>query len=267
MTTTNKVTQKYSGVLIAVASVVFGLLIQPVIESLIDPLFDTTTKALLTGFVFLAFIVIIAVTTVALFVRNHDEQLSRFESKLTDTRNQVRLSSDLERVGISGATNDYPKEILNELRTNAKDEIRILQTYIGSVEQIPRCIFSAVKHGVKFKLLLLDPESETIQQRLRDIGLPDTIQVHKDAMERLLILIQKNNPPQELFEVRLYNGLPPFALYLADARLCLGFFWHGEHSPAGPHIFIDDSNSTLGKFALNTFDEIWQSSKQVSISS
>ena len=164
METSKKLSKKHTEILIAIASVAFGLLIQPVIESFMNPLFDTTTKSLLVGFVFLAFIVIISVTTLALFSRNHTEQLDRFESKLTDTRNQVELSTTLRDVGISGAIDHYPGDLLNELRANSTSEIRILQSYIGSVEQLPRCIFDAVRRGVNFRLLLLDPDSETIRK-------------------------------------------------------------------------------------------------------
>jgi hypothetical protein len=258
--------QRYSEILVAIASATFGLLIQPIMKSVTSPLFDTPTKAVLSGFVLLALIVIIAIITVSILVRNHNKQLDRFETNLSETKTQIKLSTSLEEMGISVASNNYPEAIIiSDFWTKSEREIRILQTYIGSVQQLPKSIFAAVKRGVKFKLLLLNPDSETIRQRLRDIGLPDTIQVHQDAMERLKILIRRNNPDPELFEVRLYNGLPPFSLYNADAKLCIGFFWHGEHSPSGPHIFIDDSNSTLGKFLMNTFDNIWQNSEDARI--
>lgn len=259
--------KKYSEVLIAVAAAVFGLLIQPAIESIVNPLFDTATRALLTGFVFLAFILVITSTVIAILIRNHDMQLDRFEDHLIDTRNQVKLSASLSEVGISGAVPRHTETHYDEFCSSATNEISILQTYLGSIRGLPASIFNAANHGVKVRLLLLDPDSQMIRQRLRDIGLPDSVQVHKDAMERVRIIINRYNPLPDMFEVRFYDSIPPFAMYKADNRIRLGFFWHGEHCPVGPHIYVDDSDSVLGRFAISTFDDIWQSSRDANIRS
>lgn len=265
MNVSKSMSKKYSEIFIAIAAAVFGLLIQPVIESITNPLFDNSTKALLTGFVFLAFILIITITVITIFIRNHDRQLDRFESNLIETKNQVKLSTSLEEVGISGAVIKHTETLFDEFCSKAEEEIGILQTYLGSIRAMPISIFNAANRGVKVKILILDPGSEIIRQRLRDIGLSDSVRVHIDAVEKLEFLIKRHNPPTDFFEVRFYNRIPPFAMYKVDRKIRLGFFWHGEHCPVGPHIFVDDINSVLGKFVLSTFDEIWQSSNDANL--
>jgi hypothetical protein len=257
--------EKYSEVLLAIAAAIFGLLFQPILERIIDPLFDTQTKALLTGFVFLALILIIFLIAISILIRDHDKQLDKFETNLVETKNQVRLSTSLSEVGISGAVAKQTETLYEEFCSSPEDELKILQTYFGSLRALPIGLFNAAKRGVKVQILILDPDNNMIRQRLRDVGLPDSVQVHKDSMERLKLLIKRYNPPRKYFEVRLYNRIPPFAMYKADNRIRVGFFWHGEHSPTGPHIFIDDSNSLLGKFAQNTFADIWRTSTIFSV--
>ncbi len=259
--------QENAKIFTAVISVAFGVLLGPILEKIFDPLFDTPTKALLTGFVFLAFIIVIGVTAISIFGHSHNKQMERFEAKLIEVEEQIRLTNSLEEVGISGAQLNLPKELRDEFWENAHGEMKILQTYIASLQQLSPSIFSAVKNGAKFKLLLLDPDGVMIRKRLRDIGLPSTTHAHKDAMERLKILIRKNNPSPDLFEVRTYDRIPPFALYKSDKKICVGFFWHDQHSPTGPHIFINDFSSPLGKAAEHTFDDIWQSAKKIDIQS
>ncbi|MCL4274781.1 MAG: hypothetical protein KJZ77_12995 [Anaerolineales bacterium] len=249
------------------ASVAFGLLLGPILEKIIDPLFDVPTKALLTGFVFLAFIVLIALTAVSILNNHHNEQMNRYETKLSEIGENIKLTNSFETVGISGANLNLPKELRDGFWEGSRSEIKILQTYIASLQQLSPSIFSAVKNGAKFKLLLLDPDGVMIRKRMKDVGLPNNSHAHKDAMERLKLLIRKNNPSPELFEVRVYDQIPPMAIYKADKRMCIGFFWHGQHSPTGPHIFLNDCASPLGKAAENTFDIIWQSAKVLDIQS
>lgn len=265
MSLSKSLSQKYPEVLIAAAAAVFGLLIQPTIRSISDPLFNPPTRALLTGIVLLSFILIITVTVVAILIRKHDEQLDRFESNLIETKDQVKLSTSLKEVGITGAVAKQTETLHDEFCSSANHELAILQTYFGSLHALPISIFDASKRGAKVRILILDTESNMMRQRLRDIGLPDSVQVHKDSMERFKIVIRRHNPPPDLFEVRIYNRIPPFAMYKADSKIRLGFFWHSEHSPTGPHILVDDSSSILGKFALNTFEDIWQSAKEADI--
>lgn len=256
-----------SNIFAPIVSVAFGLLLSPILEKMFDPLFDTPTKALLTGFVFLAFIVVVSISAASIFNHNHGTQMERFEEQLQIVGEKIKLTNSLEEVGLSGAALVLPQELRDEFWDSARVEMKILQTYIASLQQLSPSIFSAVKQGAKFKLLLLDPDGLVIKKRLRDIGLPSNIHAHKDAMERLKLLIQKHNPPSDLFEVRIYDRIPPFAMYKSDKKFCVGFFWHGQHSPTGPHLFINETTSPFGKAFEYTFDDIWQSAKVLNIQS
>jgi len=144
----------------AIVSVAFGLLLGPILDKVFDPLFDTPTKALLTGFAFLAFIIVVAVTAISIFNSIHNEQMKRYEAKLTEVGENIKLTNSFAYVGISGADLNLPKELRDEFWVNARDEMKILQTYIASLQQLSTSIFTAVNNGASFKLDLLQKSIE-----------------------------------------------------------------------------------------------------------
>jgi hypothetical protein len=254
----HKITDRYPEILIASASILLGFLIEASLDKFSSLLFDTPTKALLSGFIVLALISVITISIVSILIRKHDEQLERFEKKLENTKDYVKVSASLSEIGISDAVPNQSGELFDDLCATAEIEIKILQTYLGSLRQLPDSIFDAVRRGVKVKLLILDPSGDIIFHRLRDIGLPSDTHAHKDAYGRLKILLKKKVSNPERFQVKIYNNIPPFALYASEKKVRLGLFWHGDHSPSGPHILVDDCNSIIGEYALETFEEIWQ---------
>jgi hypothetical protein len=254
-------TSRFSGIAVAIASVLFGLLIGPLLEKISDPLFDTPTKALLSGFACLALILIATATAISIHFHHHDRKFDEFAVNLRDAQNHIKLTTSLENVGISGAVVVHTWEMLDSFCSEASDEIRVLQSYLGSVQQLPPCVFNAPKRGVTVRLLLLDPDKDIIRHRLTDIGYPPEMNVHQDAIARLRNTLERLQPAPERFQVRLYNRIPPFVFYNADRRMRLGFFWHGVHSFSGPHIFVGDKDSAIGRHAVDTFEEIWKDSK------
>ena len=255
-------TQIYPSILMSIGSALGGLLITSAFGVIIDPLFDNMTKALLAGFTILAIILIITGLILTIFIRSNKQQLDKFEINLLAIKNDVKNSNSLAKVGISGAYTKHTNERLEKFYSKAHHEIRILQTYFGSGHTLPY-VFDAAKRGVGVKILLLDPNdnNQMILQRLLDIGMPSSVQVHKDSLIRLKALMDNNLSTNDLFEVRVYTNIPPFAMYKSDNRIMLGFFWQGKHYNAGPSISIEDENSLFGRSAIETFDKIWETSK------
>jgi hypothetical protein len=62
-------------ILIAIASVVFGILIGPILEAISSPLFDTPTRAVLSGILVLALLTIIAIVTLGIFANRQEKNL------------------------------------------------------------------------------------------------------------------------------------------------------------------------------------------------
>lgn len=79
-------------ILIAIASGVFGLLISPLLEAITSPLFDTPTRALLTGLFLLAILSIIAVLTTSIFARRHEKAIIEVEDELSIINRRLGLT-------------------------------------------------------------------------------------------------------------------------------------------------------------------------------
>jgi hypothetical protein len=102
-------------VLIAIASGVFGLLISPLLDKITSPLFDTPTRALLTGLFLLALLAIASVITTGIFARRYE----RINSKVKD-----ELSSINQRLGLTVRfVHDPPKRSTGEVYRTAREII------------------------------------------------------------------------------------------------------------------------------------------------
>jgi len=80
---------------IAVASVTLGIMISPVFERLVDPLFGSETRATLTAILILGLVIVAGITAIGAYVRRsetHDEDLTR---SIQDIRNKLGLSAQL----------------------------------------------------------------------------------------------------------------------------------------------------------------------------
>lgn len=79
-------------VLIAIASAVFGLLISPLFEAITSSLFDTPTRALLSGVFFLAILIIVAVMAVSTFARRYEKIFYKASDELSSINRRLGLT-------------------------------------------------------------------------------------------------------------------------------------------------------------------------------
>jgi len=79
-------------ILIAVSSAVAGVLAGPLFERIISPLFDTSTRALLTGFVFLSLLSIVSVVVMGVFARRQERFINKINIELNDINRRLGLT-------------------------------------------------------------------------------------------------------------------------------------------------------------------------------
>ena len=79
-------------ILVAVSSAIFGLLIGPLLEKITSPLFETSARALLTGFSFVALLSVITVVTTGVFARRQERAISEIDEELASINRRLGLT-------------------------------------------------------------------------------------------------------------------------------------------------------------------------------
>jgi hypothetical protein len=91
-------------IMIAAASTAFGILVAAVLRAQTSVLFDTPTRVLLFGFVFLALLSIISLTAVGIIARKHELYMTTINTQLVDISRAMHLGNTAHSLGISAIT-------------------------------------------------------------------------------------------------------------------------------------------------------------------
>lgn len=113
-------------VLIAVAAVILGIIVSPIFEVLITPLFGNETRASLIAILVLGFVIVAGIAAVGVYVHKietRDESLAR---SIQDIRNKLGLSAELvvDLPRAEGTGEVYRR--VSEIYSQAEKEIWIL---------------------------------------------------------------------------------------------------------------------------------------------
>lgn len=169
--------------------------------------------------------------------------------------NEVRKG--LTEAGVYDAYPELPRSYLNDAFRKAKTEIRILQTYIFGVNALPLGLIEAARLGVPVKVLLIDLQSPILQQRLSDLGFAGNLTRPQAAFDTIQTAVVKNRLVTANIEIRFYDAIPPFPLYVVDDLIMIGYFGHVHESTLTPHIEVHGRTSQIGVLAIDTFDRLW----------
>ena len=126
-------------ILIAVASVVFGLLVSPILEAVTAPLFDTPIRAILSGIAILALLTIIAIVTVGVFAKEQDDNATKMAQELKSINRRLGLTIRFVHSPPNHSTGEVYR-ISREIIEKAEREILHLY-YLrpqGSLEPTPK---------------------------------------------------------------------------------------------------------------------------------
>lgn len=116
----------YLEILIAIASTIFGLLISPLLERILDPAFETFSRALLTSVAILSILIVISIVVTSIYAKRSDEQNTNLQKEL------ILVS---QRLGLTVRfVHDPPKRstgnvyvVAREIVERAEREILVLQ--------------------------------------------------------------------------------------------------------------------------------------------
>jgi transcriptional regulator with XRE-family HTH domain len=168
-------------------------------------------------------------------------------------------------VGVKSVHKDLDRIYLRSRWQEAKNSICILNTWLWTVDPLWATLERASMQGVNIQILLLDPRSDITKNRLLDLKYPIDSVSPLAGLERIKNSLERGKLSADKTEVRLYNALPPFALYTADDFGMLGIFWHDRFSSDGPLVELDIKTSLLGMYAMETYTVLWNSASPYKI--
>ncbi len=183
-----------------------------------------------------------------------------------------------------------PEEMFAEWIRTATQRVWILQTWVARAVRYKDALLTAAhNHAADLdftvRICLLDPHSGVAEQRSKDILLPsvgpiDTaeikhyaarqIQASVDDFLMLHRIIQyqvraETQVEREFMEIHTHACLPPFSLYLCDEHALIGFYLHGDISPASPQLEVDLSGGREASPLINMiheeFETLWRVSR------
>ena len=188
-----------------------------------------------------------------------------------------------------------PEETFGEWVRTATRRVWILQTWVARALRYKDAFLTAATNHASdpdfaMRILLLDPRTGVAEQRSKDIliscmGQLDTddikhyasrqIQASLDDFHMLHRIIRHKvraemHVEKDFMEIRTHACLPSFSLYLCDDRALIGFYLHGDISPAGPQLEVDLSvareASPLIDMIHDEFETLWSASRPAPVS-
>jgi transcriptional regulator with XRE-family HTH domain len=170
--------------------------------------------------------------------------------------------------GLSGLKSVYPdlnRELLRSNLQKAENNICVINTWLWTTDPMWTALENASKRGINIQILLLSPESNIAKQRLLDLGNTIDSVDTSQGLKKIKSDIENGKLSNDNVQVRLYEALPPFALYTSDNWGLMSVFWHGRPSFDGPHIELDMKNSLLGIYVMETYSILWNSASPFKI--
>jgi hypothetical protein len=167
-----------------------------------------------------------------------------------------------------GITDCYKS--LDEVKEKALElpcsDIRIMTTWFTHADVLHEIFINAAKQkGYQIRILLLDPSSKAAEQRskdLKDLNVGDVRTRIRECRNDLESLNQSG------MEIRYYNVLPSFPLYIFNNHAYFGVFPHIFPADFGPwleiHLRDSDNNHTeIGRFLEKELEKVWKEAVNV----
>lgn len=192
--------------------------------------------------------------------------------------NVEKWYGETRRFSYTNFTNDINK-------TKSKDEIIIVNTFlliftpdiegnsktdfVEKRKKFTNAITDALARKIKVKILLLDPISFAARQRRKEVrgsradnkndnNLYAEFNNKFDVMGEIINTINKfgDIPKNDLLEIKLYNRIPPFALFQAGDQCSFTFYPVNGFSNMAPH-FHFYRKGVFEEFIKPNFNDIW----------
>jgi hypothetical protein len=236
---------------------------------------DTVGGELVRDFGFALFIAGSAGVGYELLMRN------AFEAEVEHTLTRIinERSAELDKLRQAGVKTVHRRLAHARLIDNfeeAKESIRILQTWSGDFNNIGDTLVWAAKKGCEVKILLLNPDSDQAKQRGQDLGYVNSTVVQALIQNDLEVLrkcaLSCNNEERNRIKVRLYDSTPVIAIYGYDDINVVGTYWRQRHSQEGPQLEVDtskvhpdhpSSSWYVADAVVEHFDDIWNDERTI----
>lgn len=172
---------------------------------------------------------------------------SEFEEKLR--------ASGLSIHGVLDIHSGMPQEKLRQC-IEQSDELLILQTYVADLVQYEVSLQKFFSRGGKARVLLLDPTSNLVPIRSREIRGVTPEDFQKSIVQNIRTFQSFGGSSVTL---RIHDSIPSVSIYGNKEKIFVGNYLRGYHAVQGP--IIELSHSFYMEKLLEHFEEIWNSSK------
>jgi hypothetical protein len=158
------------------------------------------------------------------------------------------------------------------IEKSEKKEVLMMNTFLmlftspswkEEVKRFKEEALIAIGKGIQFKVLMLDPITFSARHRMEEIkdAKNNSINVIDEIFKTIKGLYEIQEDIQEdkkdHFEVKIFNRIPPFALFKTGDFYSLNFFPASELSYKTDHwTFFEDG--PLSEFILKKFYDIWE---------
>jgi len=163
---------------------------------------------------------------------------------------------DPSLAGIVSVHATLPNGIVERHIGEAKERIRIQDTWIADPRRFTTAFLRASENGVHTQLLLLDPESPYAIQRSKDLQSQSESDVPEEVRETIK-QCKYLHREGVLLEVKLYRSLPSIPQIICDGHMFIGFFLHGERSDFTYQLEIEGTDSALYTIFEQDFNRTW----------
>jgi hypothetical protein len=164
-------------------------------------------------------------------------------------------------VGIKKYLTKRKKLNLKKIINSAKDSIDFLGISgksLFDISNMQNILRDKKSKGIKFRFLLLDPESVHLQEKAKEEKISGNANHWKshinESCTKLLDSGMKTN------EIKYYNSKPIWNILRVDNRIFLSYYGYGSPGKEFPVIEIEDNinRSTLYTPIKNQFEYLWE---------
>ena len=217
---------------------------------------DATLQAVAFNFLKALFYTAAASLTVVLIVDGilAERNMKFLNLYIGESFDNSLARSGIQVHGIKAVHDGLPHALLKEHMRQTK-EMLFLQTYVADMVQIESALKAFFDAGGAARVLLLDPRSDLVDIRSREI--------RHTPPEQFRLGILSNIDAFRSFggknvEIRLHQAIPSVSIYGDLEKLFVGNYLHGHHAVQGP--ILEVSNGLYFDKMLEHFNNIWDNS-------
>lgn len=190
---------------------------------------------------------------------------------LTNLFNALVNLTKFTKYGIKKVHESFDfKKLFDEV----EEELKILDTYIPSIELFLPNLAKALERGIKVKILVVNPDSQVTEFRSKELGLEYQIGRFKQGINEYIEMIclkadQLGVEAKKNIELRCFSDLPCLPMYILKNRhksnkVFFSFFL-GKESVNYLHFEVADKKNGLLRDFEEYFDAKWKRNEKGAI--